>query len=339
MKRFDEIFGQEQAIGVLRQMWAEERLPHGLIFAGPVGVGKATTADAMAALFLCEKPTKAGACGKCPSCHLLVAGTHPDYHVLVKEMIRAYKPDSKATGMGIDVVREELVRRAGSKTAMGQGKVFVIEQAELMTPDAQNASLKTLEEPSGRTLIVLLTDAELSLLPTIRSRCQVVRFAKLGDEIVSRELQKRQIGKQDATDAAGFADGSLGLALRWLAEGVVARGREVRQRIEGLLGGGGAADLAEWLRAATDEYAAKQLERDEQMSKLQASRDGTVIYLHFAGQILRRRLAETEDAAELERLCTGIDALAQAERYLDANVTVSLIFQQLAVKLEGLFAR
>jgi DNA polymerase-3 subunit delta' len=337
---FDQIFGQSHAIDWLCRAYLGDRMPHGLIFAGPVGVGKATTARALSALFLCQEPKSTSPCNGCASCTTLAAGNHPDYHLITKELIRAY--DATGTSKGIDlsikVIRPELVDAAGRKSSMGRGKVFIIKQAELMSVAAQNAMLKTLEEPLGRTLIVLLTDQPDSLLLTIRSRCQVVRFWPLANEIVLRELENRDIPRGDAADAAAFADGSLGLALRWLKDGVIAHARELRQTVDQLLGGYAPADLPGWLKAVAEEYAQKQLERDELSSKDQATREGIGLYLHLMSQMFRRRLPPTSSYEELEGLCSAIDAIARADQYLDSNVNIALIFQQLAVTLEKLLS-
>src|SRR6185312_16438132 len=175
-----------------------DRLPHGLIFAGPVGVGKATTARALAALLLCENPKDTTPCGSCSSCTSFAANTHPDYHVVTKELIRYHDKTGKSKGidLSIHVLRPELIEPAGRKAVMGRGKVFVVEQAELMNPQAQNALLKTLEEPAGRTLIVLLTDQPNALLPTIRSRCQLISFASLDSQVVRDQLAARGIDPQ-----------------------------------------------------------------------------------------------------------------------------------------------
>src|SRR6185295_1770830 len=111
--------------------------------------------------------------------------------VITKELIRYHDRTGKSKGinLSIDVIRPELIEPAGRKAVMGRGKVFVIEQADLMTAQSQNALLKTLEEPAGRTLIILLTDQPGGLLPTIRSRCQTVRFAPLDAKVVERELR------------------------------------------------------------------------------------------------------------------------------------------------------
>src|SRR5687768_9719511 len=153
MTSFSDIFGQDAALDRLRRAYAADRLPHGLIFAGPVGVGKGTTAAALAALVLCEKPKGDAPCGACGACRAFEAGAHPDYHVLTKELIRYHDKTgkSKGTTLSINVIRPELVEKASRKSVMGRGKVFVVEQAEFMEPPAQNAMLKTLEEPAGRT--------------------------------------------------------------------------------------------------------------------------------------------------------------------------------------------
>ena len=336
MFSLDDIFGQDAAIEWLRRAYRAERLPHGMVFAGPVGVGKATTARAMAALLLCEHPREA-ACGKCESCRVFSAGNHPDYHVLTKELIRFHDKTGKSKGieLSIHVLRPELIDPAGRKPVMGRGKVFVIEQAELMNPQAQNALLKTLEEPAGRTLIVLITDQPGALLPTVRSRCQIVRFGALDRQQVRCELQKRGIDAKTAAGAAELAGGSIGLALKWIEDEVVAPAGELIGQVDGALDGRPPPDLPGWFRTAADAYAQKQLERDELASKDQATREGLTLYLMIAGDRIRGRLSERNEPGELERACAAIEAIARAETYLDANVNTSVVLQQLSVALEG----
>jgi DNA polymerase III gamma/tau subunit len=99
VKRLKDIFGQDSAIANLRGAMTADRLAHGLIFAGPEGVGKATCAAALGAFFLCERPESDDACGRCASCRAVAAGTHPDFHVIAKELARLYDKTgiSKAT--------------------------------------------------------------------------------------------------------------------------------------------------------------------------------------------------------------------------------------------------
>src|SRR5678816_4062713 len=126
MPTFNDILGQENAIETISRAYESERLPHGLIFAGPVGVGKATTARALGALFLCENPKKDSPCGKCGACKLFESNSHPDFHVITKELIRYHDKTGKSKGieLSIHVVRPEVLDKVAMKPAMNRGKVF-----------------------------------------------------------------------------------------------------------------------------------------------------------------------------------------------------------------------
>ena len=265
----------------------------------------------------------------------MAGGAHPDYHVIVKELIRFHDKTgkSKGTTLSINVIRPELNEKAARKPVMGRGKVFVVEQAELMEGPAQNSMLKTLEEPAGRTLIVLMTDQPDSLLSTIRSRCQRVTFNALPDDVVAAELKRRGVSEADARDAARFARGSIGLALKWIEDGVLPRAREIAAAFDTIFNGGRADDLWGMFKKSADAYAEKQLERDELSSKDQATREALGLYLRIAAEHVRPRLSG-DDEPEIERAASIIEAIVRAEEYLDANVNMPLVFQQLAVAVE-----
>jgi DNA polymerase-3 subunit delta' len=334
--RFSDILGQDDAIDTLQRAYKADRLPHGLIFAGPAGVGKGTTAKVLGALLLCEKPLKsAEPCGKCDSCRLIESDTHPDYHRIYKELIRAYDKGGKSKGitLSIDVIRPELLEVAARKSNLGVGKVFIIEQAELMAAAAQNSMLKTLEEPAGRTLIILLTDSPGLLLPTIRSRCQMIRFAPLPPDVVQEQLKGRKIDAATAKDAAALADGSLGVALKWIEDGVIEPARQLNKIVDSILAGGdGASELPAFFKKSAEAYAEKQLERDELASKDQANREGMGLFLKIAADRCRSKLAKASPE-EQDRLCAAIESIVQAEQYLDSNVNTALVFQQLSLNL------
>ena len=334
MTTFDHIFGQDQAVETVRRAYLADRLPHGMVFAGPAGVGKATTARALGALFLCDKPKADAPCGRCESCRVFEPGNHPDYHVVYRQLVRLEKEAAKARDLSVGVVREYLIGPANRKPVMNRGKVFVVEEAELMNPTAQNSLLKTLEEPAGRTLILLLTDQPGALLPTVRSRCQTIRFAALPEATVRAQLEKRGVDRPQAADAARLAAGSLGLALKWVEDGVVAAAAELTRQVDQLAAGRGADDLPAWFKKSADVYAEKQLERDKLASKDAATREGLTLYLRIAAEHVRRGMAASDDPESLERACATIDAVARAETYLDENVNVPLVLQQLAATLE-----
>ena len=335
MQTFQDILGQDKAINAIRRAYVADRLPHGLIFAGPTGVGKATTAAALSKLFLCGHPARDIPCGQCESCRVFAGGNHPDYHIITKELIRYHDKTGKSKGieLSINVLRPELIEPANRKPMMGHGKVFIVEQAELMNAQAQNSILKTLEEPAGRTIIVLLTDQPSAMLPTIRSRCQMFQFAPLELPTVLVELHKRGIDHAMAADAARFAEGSLGIALKWIEDGVIEPARDLTLQLEKLSHGQLPENLPAWFKFAAEAYAEKQLERDELASKDQANREGLNLYLRIAAGHFRGRLANDPGDGELEKACAAIDAIARAETYLDANVNVPIIFQQLSLTL------
>src|SRR5262245_56052937 len=221
-----------------------------MIFAGPVGVGKGTTACALGGLFLCEKPRQLTPCGKCESCRIFDAGNHPDYHVVFRQLARIEKEKVVAKEFSVDVIRDFLVAKAANTSVGGLGKVFVVKEADLMTSAAQNAMLKTLEEPAGRALIVLLTDQPDALLPTIRSRCQLIRFGLLDEKVVSDQLRKRGIDARTASQASQFAEGSLGLSLKWIEDGVIERAAELTRMLEKLSAGQSPAPMQAWIKQA-----------------------------------------------------------------------------------------
>ena len=315
---FDDIVGQDEVVGRLRASLANNRLAHGLIFAGPVGVGKFTTAQALAGTFLG---------GDAETYRRVTAQVHPDFHVVTRQLIRHHDATgkSKALDLSVKVVRPELIEPANRASIEGEGKVFVIEEAETMTIAAQNAILKTLEEPHGRTLIILVTSAAESLLPTIRSRCQTFRFRELTDDEALSVMTRHDISADDAKRALVVAAGSPGRALRFLQDGVIDRADELADRLAA------GEPLATFLKESADAQAAADLERDPLGSKDAFTRAGHTLYLGLIADLLRRRLRDDPDDAEA--LCQQIDAVARAERYLDANVNVGLVLQQFDLAL------
>ncbi len=337
---FQNILGQSDAINWLRTAYQEDHLPHGLIFAGPRGVGKGTTADALAAVYLCHQPNAktVAPCGKCDSCKLLAAGNHPDFARVYRQLRRLEKKDVAAKELVVDVIRQFVVAPANLKPALGHGKVFVVEEAELMNAAAQNSLLKTLEEPFGKTLMLLLSDHAQSLLPTIQSRTQTVRFGALDESLVTKELLTRGVDAATAKFAAEISEGSIGAALDWIRDDVVLAAQELLGQLDHLLAGKPPENLADWFKSASEAYAKKQTELDENASVDQSKREGLSLYLRIAAQRFRRVLRESNDAGTLDQACTALEAIAKADDYLDANVNIPIVFQQLAQTLIRLAA-
>lgn len=144
------------------------RLAHGLLLSGPAGVGKRDFARAFAESLLCRQPSAdQGACGQCDACLLIRAGTHPDLHLL--------SPPEDKNQILIDQIRE-LCRSLVLKSHAGGYKIALVIPADQMNAAAANSLLKTLEEPTANTVLVLITERPARLSATIRSRCQPLRF-------------------------------------------------------------------------------------------------------------------------------------------------------------------
>lgn len=140
----------------------EQRLPHALLLGGAHQFGGLELAMACAASFLCEHPGTGGACGQCHACQLMHQRSHPDCH-------ESGTADQKS--IGVDAIRQ-LILPLQKSPQLGVGKVVILDFAERMTEAAENALLKTLEEPAGNSLLILLVDSASQMLPTIVSRCQ-----------------------------------------------------------------------------------------------------------------------------------------------------------------------
>lgn len=153
----------------LDELLLQERLPHALLLSGADGIGKERFARAFAARLLCQSPRDGVACGQCKSCSLLTAGSHPDFMWLTLQTDE--KTGKTAKAIRVDQIRE-LVEFAAKSAQMGGWRVVVMTPAHLLNVQAANALLKTLEEPGRETALILLTSQPLSLMPTLRSRCQ-----------------------------------------------------------------------------------------------------------------------------------------------------------------------
>lgn len=190
----------------LEQHWAqlqarrsEGRLPHGLLFSGPGGIGKRQLAAAFAAALLCRRPAEDGqACGECEACRLIQAGTHPDLFLV--------SPLPEKQHIVVDQIRD-LCASLALKSHAGGYQIATIVPAEQMNTAAANGLLKTLEEPSDNTLLILIAEQPGRLPATIRSRCQQVRFP-IPAGSVSGPWLERQGGGAHADLLLRLADGA-----------------------------------------------------------------------------------------------------------------------------------
>ena len=210
LPRLSEILGQEPVLAMFRQALSSGKLHHAQLFVGPPGVGKRTTAVALAARLLCRSPIGVDACGDCSACVQVAAGSHPDFRR--EGFFFDEKKKEARESMVIDQVRR-LQGFLGAQAMAGGRKLVLLEEAHALTEEAQNALLKTLEEPPRGSLIVLVCHNASKLQLTVRSRCQRVAFAPLPPTVVERILRDRlSLADEDARFVALHSEGSVAFA-------------------------------------------------------------------------------------------------------------------------------
>ena len=226
---FAEIIGQDRAVDALRAAVRRGALHHAYLLAGPEGVGKGMVARLLAQAANCERED-GDACGACPSCRKIARGVHPDVLVVERErdMARAGRWEPKggrtpSRDIVVDQVRELVDRRLSLRRFEGRRRFVLIDPADAMNPQAQNAILKTLEEPPPDTTLVLVSSSADGLLPTVRSRCLRLPFAPLPDAFLAERLAAAGRSPEVARLATTLAAGSLGRALALDAEAMDGR--------------------------------------------------------------------------------------------------------------------
>lgn len=367
---------QPRAHRVIQQALASKRMPHAYLFAGPDGVGREMLAGRLARLLLCGAPVRAplpeelagttadgrglDACGRCADCRLVQAGTHPDFHLVYRQLNRQH-PDStvrkqKALFLGVDVIRHFVVDRAGIRPMRGRAKVFIIRDAERLNDSSQNALLKTLEEPPPDTFLILVTAGLDRMLPTTRSRCQQVHFRTLPVDYVTERLRelRPEAPAETIEYLARHSEGSLGLSLQMLDDDLYPLKRAWGERLLELVAGG--RRFAAHALAAPFHTDAKQLaecisKRDPDVSDTDAARNGLQTLLGILGDFyldaLRVQvgsaspLVNVDQPDVIERLAAGSSAslttalrrLSDADANLGRNAGIELALETLFLGL------
>jgi DNA polymerase-3 subunit delta' len=203
--RLADVLGHAQPRALLVRAVGARSVPQSLLFDGPAGVGKRTTALALASAINCQQPDADGdACSRCSSCRRIARAQHPDVVVLV--------PNEKGS-ITVDMARE-VIAQASYRPFEARRRVVIVDDADLLQPQAQNALLKTLEEPPPSSMFVLVTSRPDALLETVRSRCPRVRFGRLGPTDLAEVLVRHcSIAPAEAPGLASMGDGSVSRAL------------------------------------------------------------------------------------------------------------------------------
>ncbi len=213
MKRFDysSVVGHALICAKLQQMVVTQKTVNAYLFSGSKGIGKKTTSLPFVAALLCEHPKGGKPCLSCPSCKLLAADSHPDLIVL--------QTSADKKSIGVEIVREKLIKEAYIRPFSSTKKVFLIENGELLTTEAQNALLKVLEEPPEYVVFLILTTEKKQLLETVRSRCFKLQFLPLCEKLCNAYFQNiTGYDESRKALAAGFSQGIIGQGKKMLLD-------------------------------------------------------------------------------------------------------------------------
>lgn len=330
---FRDLIGHRHLLNLVAGAVARESLPPSLIFAGPDGVGKRSAAVALAQLVNCATPVDRDACGTCASCTRVARLVHADVFLV----------EPGDTGViKVDQVRE-VIERTAYRPFEGRRRVVIVDEADALLSEAQNALLKTLEEPPAASMFVLVTARPDELLPTVRSRCQRLRFGRLSPADIAAVLMERHnYSPTDAHAAASAADGSLGLAL---AGGSAALGEareaaaEMLQHVAGtadprrrldsaklLSGGGDREEVRRRLRALAS------MVRDLGVIGAQAPL-ASIDPRHLANADMGEPLRRLAGSFDRERVSRAFAAIDRALEAIDRNASPKIVADWLAFQL------
>jgi DNA polymerase-3 subunit delta' len=295
---FRDISGHAPLRTLIKTAALRGTLPPSLIFAGPAGVGKHMTAVALAQLVNCAQPVDGDACGQCQSCRRIARRVHAD---------TLYVEPGDTGAIKIEQIRD-VVEKSGYRPFEGRRRFILIDQADAMAGPAQDALLKTLEEPPNSTTFVLITASPGTLLPTILSRCQRLRFGRLSPADVADVLMRsHDFEAADAHAAAAMSDGSIGRALEGATDAFVEARTAAMQLLEIVAG---------------DPPPARRLQGSVGLpgaGRGKADRDALAQSLAALGSLLRdlgvllaqadpRALANADMQPALQRVLRGFDA-------------------------------
>ncbi len=360
---------QGPAQRTLQRAMAGGRVHHAYIFHGLSGVGKEMLARRLAQVLLCSATIErdlqdadaeivgvdrlVDGCGRCDDCRAVTGQSHPDLHLVYRQLNREH-PDPavrrrKGLELGVDVLRQFVIDRVGLTSARGRAKVYIIREADRITPAAQNALLKTLEEPPASTVIILLVAALDRLLPTTLSRCQVVRFDPLPTEFTRTKLGELlpDTPREHLDWYASCANGSLGTAMERAEDQWYELNQRLIDTLVALAGAGVGSTVKTWTDASKA-LGTGYRKRDPEITDTEATRRGFKAIFQLAAtyyaDVLRAGTtpsspmvntawqAEIKEAArriDLDSAAGAVNRIAQAERHLDLNANTQLVMETL----------
>lgn len=332
---FNDIIGHEREIGILKGLIESGRVPHAFLFAGPDGIGKKLVAGAFAAALNCASPG-GGACGLCRDCAAIEGGSHPNV-IVVWPLDKPVEKGGERDPLGlirIDQIRE--VQSVLKYRAERGAKVVIVEGADRFMPAAANAFLKTLEEPPGGSVIILVSSRPADLLPTVVSRCRRLNFRPLPEDAVRAFLiEKKGVAPAEAGAVARLSGGSISKAAGYMEGGWLQKRREVVERLLAF----GPDDADEALRFA--EELSKRDDLDETLDFLKSwYRDRIVVFEgapHLIANTDMQRRMKDDRVEDFNLLCSSFWAIEEARRNIapPRYGNRQLTMEALVLKLSG----
>jgi DNA polymerase-3 subunit delta' len=331
------VWGHDGAIDQLRQEIVRGRVRHSYLVAGAEGVGKTTLMKAFCQALICQQPPEPGVgCGVCLACRKIGRGVHPDVQTFSLALQAAGQKGTKNTSMTIETVRE-ICATAALRPMEARWRVVLVEDAETLQGIAQEALLKTLEEPPAFMVMVLLVnDAEL-LLPTIRSRCQLVELRPVHRSIIRDGLVNLGVPAERADELATLAAGSPGWACRAVADPkFVEQRRQAVGKALDWITAGGYERLVATVRLG-DTFTKRRSETFADLDTLLGVwrdalllRAGQTDYLTFRGQC--DRLGDVAGAWSIEAVHRAVRSVQTCIADLEANVRPRLALEAMVLQ-------
>jgi DNA polymerase-3 subunit delta' len=344
LSQYQGILGHERSIEQLERARVSERVAHAYLFHGPDGVGKQRVAFAFAQALNCEQPGQ-GPCQECESCRKISRLTHPDVRLLASEASLVERelmemPKGSPSSQIKNAQLDELAGLFRHRPYLGRTKVVVVDEADRMNINSQNRFLKTLEEPSADSVIILVSAHPNVLLPTIRSRCQALSFGPLPrDRVAGHLCEHFDLTLERAQVLAAMAQGSLGRAEALADETLLDERDQVREELARIMTG----DVAEVL-AAGDGIGAGRAGRD----RLEGTLDLLELWIRdlllcslavdeglLVNQDRRDELARSGQTAEPRRLLGWLDRIRGVRGSLRANANPKMAFEALLIGMRS----
>lgn len=319
-----QFLGHDAQVEMFRRAAGRGRLAHAYLLIGPRGIGKKFFARLLAQCLFCREipDEQLEACGQCQNCVQMQAGTHPDLIQVGLPEGKRILPIELMVGDSDHRGRAGLCHDISMAPMSADRRIAIIDDADAMNPECSNSLLKTLEEPPAGSLIFLLTPEVDPILPTIRSRCQPVRFRPLSNGVLERLLQaERNSSKPVPAEILEMAEGSLETARELLDPGIEQLWKAVSGSLQSnrLNPTGAVKEISDALDGLGGDTAAQRLQMRRVVS--------------FAVETLRRRLNTAASVEEADRVGRMMDRCFEADLHLQQTMPIPLCLEALFTEL------